>query len=618
MSLAAQRGNTRVVDALLRAGADDMIRDSEGEIALHKACAGGHLDSLRLLVRHNPKASQTRDDFELHTPLFLCAKHCHEECARVLLEHGASANVRDIKGWTPSTYAMYFGHIIFAEELIQHGQGKPFSKTPSENHNQQGTSLVKGNTKASLNIGQTNRAHPPALEDIPQKLLVDPRQPLDVTSFIDKEGTYRVRGSEKSVPFAQRTYGHEYLDDTARAFVDVRPMKFADLIRLVDVDGLTLGIRQCMLQCAIIFQDNSEDMAQPAETSQFRSITMPINEDGDSFVFDVPVDAVHAYASIEFRLASVFDTNTILACGRLPLRRWQQTSEEHTTHQVTLIDRNLSSICVLHCNYLLVLPYQGAELRIQPGSTYWTTRKQLPVWGHRGTGAAKEANVDGNTYRTHVQENTVLSFVTAANLGADYVEFDVQITRDQVPVIYHNWTLGEVLGFDIPVDLVTLDAFLSIRERRMDDTTHLGDDIGQHLSLRENSTVNGTFHRAASNSPENMSFGFTSQPSHAPTMKHRPCFNANLERRNRPRAYSNPEVSKSKTQCLPVDPHRYVRAPLATLAEALTLVPEYVKEAVYRPIFSASPTPLLFTSLSIFMNAIITLYTFSASICMTV
>ena len=33
--------------------------------------------------------------------------------------------------------------------------------------------------------------------------------------------------------------------------------------------------------------------------------------------------------------------------------------------------------------------------------------------------------------------------MTAANLGAEYVEMDVQLTADGVPVIYHNWKLDE-------------------------------------------------------------------------------------------------------------------------------------------------------------------------------
>ena len=47
-------------------------------------------------------------------------------------------------------------------------------------------------------------------------------------------------------------------------------------------------------------------------------------------------------------------------------------------------------------------------------------------------GADKAAKI-GKYHRTHVRENTILSFTTAASLGAEYVEFDVHLTKDRVP-----------------------------------------------------------------------------------------------------------------------------------------------------------------------------------------
>jgi len=38
-------------------------------------------------------------------------------------------------------------------------------------------------------------------------------------------------------------------------------------------------------------------------------------------------------------------------------------------------------------------------------------------------------------------ENTKLAFIKALDLGADAVEFDVQLTRDDVPIVFHDETL---------------------------------------------------------------------------------------------------------------------------------------------------------------------------------
>jgi glycerophosphodiester phosphodiesterase len=62
-------------------------------------------------------------------------------------------------------------------------------------------------------------------------------------------------------------------------------------------------------------------------------------------------------------------------------------------------------------------------------------------------------------------ENTVQSFIAAANLGASYVEFDVQLTKDHVPVIYHDFLVSET-GIDAPVHTLTLEQFLELGKGR--------------------------------------------------------------------------------------------------------------------------------------------------------
>ncbi|KAM9316799.1 glycerophosphocholine phosphodiesterase GPCPD1-like [Gastrophryne carolinensis] len=65
---------------------------------------------------------------------------------------------------------------------------------------------------------------------------------------------------------------------------------------------------------------------------------------------------------------------------------------------------------------------------------YWKPRTPLDV-GHRGAG-----NSTTTAKMAKIRENTVASLKSAANHGAAFVEFDVQLSKDHMPVIYHDLT----------------------------------------------------------------------------------------------------------------------------------------------------------------------------------
>ncbi|KHJ93666.1 glycerophosphodiester phosphodiesterase family protein [Oesophagostomum dentatum] len=70
---------------------------------------------------------------------------------------------------------------------------------------------------------------------------------------------------------------------------------------------------------------------------------------------------------------------------------------------------------------------------------YWKKRSTLEV-GHRGMGSSY-------TKMAAARENTIHSLSEAARKGADYVEFDVQLTKDMQPIIYHDFhVMVEVAG----------------------------------------------------------------------------------------------------------------------------------------------------------------------------
>ena len=60
-------------------------------------------------------------------------------------------------------------------------------------------------------------------------------------------------------------------------------------------------------------------------------------------------------------------------------------------------------------------------------------------------------------FSSRYPENTMLAFERAIALGADGAEFDVQLTKDGVPVIFHDESLLRITGVDRLVKDLTLE-----------------------------------------------------------------------------------------------------------------------------------------------------------------
>mgnify|MGYP002718976209 CR=1 FL=1 len=110
-------------------------------------------------------------------------------------------------------------------------------------------------------------------------------------------------------------------------------------------------------------------------------------------------------------------------------------------------------------NFLIITPFKHPNMTVTGEQTYWRSMSSTMVIGHRGLGKNMAS-------RNSLQlgENTVQSFIAAANLGASYVEFDVQLTKDHVPVIYHDFLVSET-GIDAPVHTLTLEQFLQLGDK---------------------------------------------------------------------------------------------------------------------------------------------------------
>eukprot|EP01133_Synstelium_polycarpum_P004303 gene4303-5026_t len=202
----------------------------------------------------------------------------------------------------------------------------------------------------------------------------------------------------------------------------------------------------------IVVTMKGRDHANVAGT-QPTQITMPVHKD-QTITFQT--NDIDSFTTLQFDMyrrgmSSVMIGRAVMLASDLI---------KHAPYTVTLPIFSTTLVPIGEVTFfpLVVSPFTHARIADVLSSTYW---KSTLLIGHRGGGAENARSV-GKYKRTHIKENTILSFVTAASLGAQYIEFDVQLSRDNVPLIYHDWEMSAAGGTKIPINRITLAALQSL------------------------------------------------------------------------------------------------------------------------------------------------------------
>lgn len=119
LHLAAKNNHVECCKKLIQSKCPIDCADSSGKTALHHAAASGSVQTVQLLCEH--KCLINIKDADGLTPLLLSAKHGHAEVCSVLLDCGAEINATDTSGRTAVILACETNSAAVVDALVQHG-----------------------------------------------------------------------------------------------------------------------------------------------------------------------------------------------------------------------------------------------------------------------------------------------------------------------------------------------------------------------------------------------------------------------------------------------------------------------------------------------------------------
>ena len=434
LAIATRHNRCDLVRMLVDAGADINWQDGAGETALHVAARFGHDECARILLdgTDSQKADvELREKTFAWTPLHIAAVDGHPAVAQMLVEAGAEVGKLDSSGWSAKEHAALRGHLPIARLLLARSRPDGAPAAEPDDAPQAGTSPPEASS--SLGDRRSNGA-----------------------------------ASRAAEPQPVRTYGHRYLKDETMVLVSLGSMDMRKHTEAVTLDRVPLTeAHHTQLDTALsIVVSASGAQGEPTV------IDLPVHEN----ISTEPIAFTTKDArkvQLLFDIVPTYSGNQKNKIGRgaallshvRPTIGAKRMSLQGDVRVPIMAVSTLEIIGTVNFNFLVITPFAHASMEVTSAQTYWRKMSSTMVIGHRGLGKNMTSSRS-----LQLGENTVPSFIAAANLGASYVEFDVQLTKDHIPVIYHDFLVSET-GFDAPVHTLTLEQFL-----------HINPDVGREAA----------------------------------------------------------------------------------------------------------------------------------------
>ena len=448
LALATKSNLTLIVKLLVDAGVDINWQDGTGETALHVAARFGYHECADILLsgtEHQKADCELAENSFDWTPLHVACVDGHLSIVELLISAGADLTKPDASGWLPREHAALRGHLDIAKRLAEAAPTIPKTRSPSPS--------------ATATASTSKSSSPPGVSSMEA-----------LRSRIANGGAQIV---EPVKPV--KTFGHRYLTNETMILVSLGSMDMRKEVPAVVLDQIPIAKAHSTqldtaLSVVVTATDGRSAQGNPMMLGEPTTIDLPVQEtiSTDPIVFTA-LDA--SKVRLYFDIVPTYSGNEDRKIGRgiailSTIKQAIGTKRMNLQGDVSvpIMGNDLEIMGSVNFNFLIITPFSHPNMGITTKHTYWKEVSSTMVIGHRGLGKNLASSKS-----LQLGENTLQSFIAAANLGANYVEFDVQLTKDLVPVIYHDFLVSET-GIDAPVHTLTLEQFLHVNNPRRSRT----------------------------------------------------------------------------------------------------------------------------------------------------
>lgn len=468
---AANAGKLSIISVLLAAGVDVGQSDAYGRLPLHYAAMHGHVDILEALLTANPKTLDSMD-LDNFTPLIHALHHHQLSSIELLIKHKARINPASERDYIPLNLACQHGLVEIAEALLknnaqilpdaeglypQHHVARrrnassllvtlqsfganlnefdklngwtPMVHAASEGNTENLRILLSAGARLDL-LDEKNlsalyysawEGHLECMKiifDAGGVLGVDPIEPplirpspastqSSAHMVLDADGIPDLALPPPILPL--RRYGHNFLDK--KTFVQ---LTFAEK----NSDAIFFYQQGKYPAARLTVSSKSSDVIS-------KNMLLPLADDAKIVSFQI--DSLEAFA-IDFDIFPTFGTKMIAKTVALSQIFNNANSSGHCV--LPLHDSRSRVIGQLSFDFQIIKPFGGIPLEIAHFAPYWKATSQFDS----------------------------RPLITGSSLSGDYVRLFVQVTRDDVPVLFPTWAI-QYADISVPICSLTFEQF---------------------------------------------------------------------------------------------------------------------------------------------------------------